>query len=391
MIPPMSRIVLVTAQYLRSRHKAGFHWLAEAYWQGGWDVVFFTESLSWLSWLRGNDRFRYPVRREANRLQAERDRLSSFVWLTPFHPIRLRSAWLDRLSRPLFARYGRLPLHGFEAVVAAADLLIFDSSYGLLLFDRFREVNPRARLVYRVSDDLALAGNHPILLETETRILPHFHRVSVPCASIRRRLGAAPNVAVHAHGVAKELFDQPTANPYGRPGPHALFVGRYWFDHDFVRRAARLMPDWQFHIVGPIAPQDGAANVHFHGELPFAQTVPYLRHADIGLQPLAGLPSVEVFSDSLKVHQYTYCRLPIVAPEEMCGGRSHFFGYRPGDDGSIRAALLAARAFDRGRVPRDAVPGWDDLARELAAPVTFNARAPRRDGEPRAHPAAAGR
>jgi 2-beta-glucuronyltransferase len=362
----MKKVILVTAHYLHSRRKAGFHGLAEALWEDGWDVLFFTESLSWLSWLRGNYRFEYPVRAEANRLLAVRERLASFVWLTPWHPFSLRSAWLNRLSRPLFARYGRLPLHGIEREVGRADLFIFDSTYGLMLQGRFRALNPGARFVYRVSDDLTLMGNHPVLLETEARVAGRFDLVSAPCQSITRRLGHLPNLALHHHGVQKDLLDRPTANPYRGPGPHAVFAGQKFLDHDFLRRASRLLPTWRFHVIGPLSGIEPAANLHRYGELAFADLVPYLQHADVGLQALATFPGVEIFGDSLKVQQYTYCRLPIVAPEALRGPRPHIFYYRPGDDGSIRQALESALAFDRARVPRDTVTGWDEVARRLA-------------------------
>ncbi len=362
----MKRVILLTGHYLLSRRRAGFHWLAEAFWRAGWDVLFFTESLSWLSWARGNYRFQYPVRREAHRLRVVRVRLSSFVWLTPWHPFNLRSAWLNRLSGPFFARYGDLPLHGFEREVERADLLVFDSTYGLMLFDRFRALAPRASCVYRVSDDVVLMRNHPVLLETERRVAPRFDLVSAPCDYIRRRLGPLPNLALHYHGIEKELFDRSAPSPYQGPGPHALFVGQHFLDRDFLRRAVRLLPDWQFHVLGDFAGLPRAANLHAHGELPFASTVPFLKHADVGLQALTTFPGSEVFSDSLKMHQYTYCRLPIVAPEALRSARPHVFYYRPGDDRSIRTAFGSALAHPRDQVARDNLLTWDELADRLA-------------------------
>jgi len=32
----MKRVVLVSGHYFESRRRAGFHWLAEAYWRAGW-------------------------------------------------------------------------------------------------------------------------------------------------------------------------------------------------------------------------------------------------------------------------------------------------------------------------------------------------------------------
>ena len=65
--------------------------------------------------------------------------------------------------------------------------------------------------------------------------------------------------------------------------------------------------------------------------------------------------------------EYTYCRLPIVAPSFLRQPRPHVFYYEPADDASIQQMLLAARAFDRTRITVDGVVTWDDLAAKLAA------------------------
>src|SRR5215470_13217804 len=166
----VKRVVLVTGHYLESKRQAGFHWLADAYWRAGWEVICFTSAISWLSWLQRNYRMAYPVLREANCLRWVRPGLGSYVWFTPWHPVNLRLRGLNRLVYGLFAQYGILPLGEGEALVQHADLLIFESKPGLLLFERLRRLNPGARYVYRVSDDLRLLrSSHPVVLEAEER------------------------------------------------------------------------------------------------------------------------------------------------------------------------------------------------------------------------------
>src|ERR1019366_6215502 len=110
----MKRVVFVTSHYFDAKRKAGFHWLAEAFWRAGWHVVFFTESISWLSWLRRGDRCKDPVFRGARRLRYLRDRLASYVWMTPWHPINLRSDLLNQLSAPVLRLYGNFPIRDAE-------------------------------------------------------------------------------------------------------------------------------------------------------------------------------------------------------------------------------------------------------------------------------------
>ena len=115
------------------------------------------------------------------------------------------------------------------------------------------------------------------------------------------------------------------------------------------------------------APLPAAPNLICHGERPFRELIPYLQHADIGLQTLAYTPGAEWFADSLKMSQYTYCRLPIVAPSFLRSDRPHVYYYEPGDDVSIQQALMSAHAHDRLTISADGVLTWDELAATLAA------------------------
>ena len=365
----MKRVVLITNQYCESKNKAGFHWLADAFWRAGWEVLFFTESISWISWLRRDARFAYPVRQQANRLRQVRERYWSYVWLTPFHPLNLRHRWLNHLSGPLLKTYGSLPLPEVEGMIAEAELLVFDSDHGLFLFDRFKKLNPRARCVYRVSDDLPTMRQHPVLLETELRLQNEFDLVSVPSEFMRQRLAVSGKVELHRHGLRRDLFDRPCASPYANAGPNVLFVGRQYLDHDFLVRATRLFPDWWFHVFGPTNQLHSTPNLAIYGERSFEELIPYLRHADIGLQTLVYWPGAECFTDSLKMQQYTYCRLPIVAPAYLRTGQPHVFYYDAGHDESIRQALVAARAFDRDAIPVGNVGTWDEMIVQMAGPL----------------------
>lgn len=363
----MKRVVFVTNHYLNSDRKAGFHWLAEAFWRAGWHVLFFTESISWLSYVRGNERCKYPLFRERHRIHYVRERMASYVWLTPFHPINLRLSWLNRLAAPVLNLYSSFSLGEAEAEIARADLFVFDSDHGLLLFDRFKELNSHARFVYRVSDDIRILGHHPLLPEQEDRVVERFDLVSAPSTRFQGRFPSTAQFSVHNHGLEKVLFDRDFATPYATPRPNVVYVGRNHFDADLLARAAQLFPAWTFHVLGAVGPIPAAPNVIAYGERPFAEIVPYVKHADIGLQNLLYTPGAECFADSLKMFQYTYCRLPIVAPSFLKSERKHVHYYEPGDDISIRAAFLAAYAHDRSTISTAGILTWDELASKLAA------------------------
>lgn len=363
----MKRAVLVTGHYWGSRRKAGFHWIADSLMRQGWDVLFVTTALSWFSVLRRDYRLSYPVRTEAGHLTRKEDHLTSYVWFTRWHPANLRWGLLNRLTHRVFATYGELPCRDLDTWVAESDLVILESTAGLMLFERFRTLNPRARFVYRVSDDLSFMKCHPAVIDYESKYACEFDLVSVPSAALAQKFKGLRHVRIQHHGIEKSVYDTPTPNPYPTSGTQALFVGTSHVDHDFLRRAGRLRPHWTFHLVGPVQPPARLDNFVAHGEVPFHETVPYIQHADIGLQSLSFRPGAESFSDSLKVIQYTYCRLPIVAPDFMVSSRSHVFYYTPGDDSSIERALQGAERCDRARIDTTSVRSWDEVVSEMIA------------------------
>lgn len=365
----MKTVVLITGHYWGSKRRAGFHWLADAFHRLGWRVVFFTSTLSWISYLRGDHRTHYKdVWRFRNRIFEVKPGFYSYIWLTPFHPVNLRLDFLNHLSTPLFNFYSRLPLGEIETFLRQADLVVFESTPGILLAKRFHWLNPRARFVYRVSDDLRFLRNHPVVLKAEVQALSYFQLVSVPSESLFRRFAPIhPNVRLHYHGIRKDIFDRPHPNPFGgHPGPHLVFVGVSHFDDDFLVRASRLFPQANFHVVGPLPRAVVAPNVFYYGELAFAETVPFIVHAQVGLATRSYAPGAESLSDSLKIIQYSYAGLPIVAPDFLPTTRANVIKYRPGDDDSIGRAINEALAFDRSQVDRSGILSWEELATALA-------------------------
>jgi 2-beta-glucuronyltransferase len=359
------RVVFATTKYWRVASKLGFHFLAQSFARAGWDVLFLTAHVSWIGAAMGKRRrLAHVARREANRLVAT-DAVTSYVWYTPWQPVNLRVDLLNRATMSLFRRYGDLRLD-IEPLIAGAQRFVFDSGSDLLLFDRFKRLAPGAAFVYRVSDDLRDSGVHPVVLHVEEAVAPRFDLVSVPCAYLAERFRALPRVALQHHGIDKAAFDAPAANPYtASRGPNAVFVGNQRLDTGFIETASALLPHWTFHVIGAVSGLPRRDNVRAYGTVAFSETIAFLKHADVGLQPIARVPGAEAFTDSLKVIQYTYCRLPIVAPAYLRCARPNFLYYTPGDAGSIRDALERAARLDRARIDPGQIRTWDDLADEL--------------------------
>jgi len=366
----MKRAILVTGHYWHSKRKAGFHWLADALHRLGWEVIFFTAPISWLSVIRQDYRLAYPVLQEANRLIQVDQGMWSYVWFTPWHPANLRLKFLNQLCHRLFYGYSKFPLKAIEPIISQSHLIIFESTPALLLFERFKQLNSHAKFIYRVSDDLRLLGNHPVVLETEQHIAGKFDLVSVPSQPIYRLFEGLPQLRLNVHGIRPELFEQEYVNPYPSSNhPNLIFVGNSNFDHNFLAHASQLFPGWHFHIIGSINNLPDRPNIIKYGELPFEQTIPYIKYADIGLQTLSYRPGMESMTNSLKIIQYTYCQLPIIAPLYLQSSRSNFCYYQPGDALSIQQALKEAFNYNRTQISKDAIYSWDEIIKQFIQTV----------------------
>ena len=357
------RVILISGHYLGSKRRAGFHHLASAYWNLGWDVTFVTAAISRLSRLKGDYRFAYPVREEANRLVPVRERLTSYVLMTRVHPGGLGSDFANRLASPWFARYARAPLGPLEERLRDADLVVFEGTAALLLVARIRELASRARLVYRASDDLRMIGVHPLILDAEERAVPLFDLVSAPTqevAEVLRRYGSAE---VHPPAVDKQSLDRASESPYGTEAA-AVFVGvSPLFDYATLAAAAELAPHVGFHVIGPPG-RPASPNVSFHPELPFGELVPYLQHASFGLLFFpAGYASL---GQGNKVAQYSYCRLPIVAPSDLHADRANMIVFERDDPESLRQALDEAERMPHSPAFADGITSSEELAAILA-------------------------
>lgn len=361
------RVIFISWHYFNSKRKAGFHFLADAFWQMGWEVIFITAPISLMSWLCKDCRFEYPIFKESNKLIKIKKRMWSYVLLTPWQPTNIKNnGILNALAVPLYNKYKNINLGILNDLLKKTSLVIFESTEAILLYERFKEINDRAFYIYRVSDDLELHRCHPVVLETEQRIAPQFDLISTPSSYIYKKFSRYPNSKLHYHGIRKDLFDKEYKNPYSGSS-NAVFVGNSLFDINFIYYASELFPNWKFHILGPITNIPDKCNIITYGEMPFVETIPYLKYANIGLQTRYYLPGCESLTDSLKVIQYTYCKLPIIAPAFLKTDRNNFFYYEPDNPKSIKQALQDSFVFDCSKINTQDICSWDELAKKFIA------------------------
>lgn len=365
--PDFRKIIFLSNHAWGTANKAGFHLLAESYAALDHQVTFVTTGLSYFSVLRRDARLR--TGRPRNRLVREGERLDSYLHFTPLHPHSLVVGLLNRLTAPLVRRYAAYSLGEAEARIREADVVFFESCSAVALVKRVRALNPSAKLVYRASDVITcMRSIHPEMVNVEQEMLPLFDLVSVPTPTMTSRFGGARYVVHRPHGVATDAYDEVLASPYDDERPQAVFVGMSDFDDSFLRIAARQFADVDFHVIGPLPKTVVAENVFYHGRMPFAETVPYVKFASValGTRRSSNLEVLRSLGTSLKMLQYRHCALPIVMPEAIeAPWREGCFRYRFDDEQSIKEAFAAALASGRKPERAEDAADWKTVAKKI--------------------------
>ena len=354
------KVVLVSVHDGDSDRKTGFHFWAKILAGRGHDVRFLTVGSSYISLLkRGGKQLKRPF----NKWIPLDERIRKFTWMPLFHPINFSKPFLNNISRPLFSLYPKLLPQSLLESLQNTDLFIMESGQGAMLVPRFAALCPQAKFIYNPSDRHSVIKFHPLVVESEKEALPYFTAIRLNSASVANDFPKGSPTHYIPQAIDKKIFDAPKNNPYKKP-KNAINIGDMLFDAVAVETLAHAYPDWTFHLFGKGArisqPMD---NVIEYGEMPFEKLVPFLQYADIGLAPYKATKQAAYLSQSsLKFVQYTYCKLPVVAPLITSNGAPHIHTYTAykGNDGIIKAFENAMK-YDRKTIDRSRITGWEDV------------------------------
>lgn len=356
--PEKLKIVFISYHYFGSKKKAGFHFLAKAFNDMGHDVTFTTGFFSLLSLVR-NDRRIKEKGFLANILKPRTiEGVTSIVNATLFHP----AAALPNVLNNLFKNFVT-PRKKLSRECLSADIVIFESDPSLLYKNKLK-YKKNCKVIYRVSDSLKMLGLPKQILDIEKNIAHTFTSISCPTKVIYDSFETHNKHLLH-HGIQKDFFDNDNSpTPYIKDSINHVFIGNSYLDLDFIHIASSNLPSHDFHIFGSFASATLSKNVHFHGYKSFTELVPYIKHANTGLHTVTNEHNVaESLGDSLKVHQYTYCNLPIIAPTAIKTSRNNFFRYEYQNKKTIleciEAALKTQHDFDAS------VNDWKDVAKRM--------------------------
>jgi len=368
-VPVNGKVVLISDHDYRTRRRANMHPIADALVRLGYDVTFISVRFSALSRLKGDSRtFLWD---QANTAEMHNG-VRCYLWRTLIHPFYPRRAGLNELASLLYRAYANSPNTFLDQELSSASGVIVESGLGAVLLDRARRCNPDAIITYVASDDLETVGVHPFVqsrLELAMDSVDHF---CLPSSKMAMNFRWAGDKVFHVpHGIDPADFNLNDKNPY-RSSPNAVSVGSMLFDEMVFVEGASRCPGVQFHVIGAGMTFDAPPNVHQYSEMPFKDTIAYIRHADVGIAPYRPAPGCDYLCDtSMKLMQYQYLGIPAVCPIFAAGNSDRRFGYTPDDPDSMAQAIDAALASGRRDIQTRFLT-WEDVAQRLLQPRAFS-------------------
>lgn len=295
-----------------------------------------------------------------------------YLWKTLFHPFNTRRAWLRPLENLMFSLYSRGHNPVLRRWILEADVILLESGVAPIFFDLIKRLNPGAKVLYRASDALDTINVAEYVNTAFARAAPQMNTIALPSKALADGIPSRHNLAFVPHGIDHTVAEQADPSPYGE-GIHAVSVGSMLFDPQFFVLASRRFPQIQFHIIGCGQPAhaDYGSNVHLYGEMPFAQTLPYIKHAQLGIAPYSSINLPIYLRDtSMKLIQYAFFGVPAICPHFIAADYSNRFGYDLGDADSIAAAIERA-LHPTQPIRTQPVLNWQQVAERMLSPTAY--------------------
>lgn len=351
----------------RTDRKANMHFIAESLSKR--DITrFFSFGFSLLSYLKDDPRL--SLWSKSNTVEVI-EGVECYLWRTPIHPVSLRRSSLRYLENAAFSLYTSLVPKILREWILKSNSIIIESGFPIIFIRLCRELNPSARLVYVASDGLKTIDCANFIINKFFKDAHLLDGIRLPSRELLHEMPSVSSVFFVPHGFDKGIGDHIGASPYSY-GLNAVSVGSMLFDPTFFEVAADAFPHIIFHVIGggAYAAKLSAPNIKVYGEMPFKDTIPYLKYADFGIAPYNDAKVAPYLSDtSMKLMQYGFLGLPAVCPNIVAGQKTGRFGYSPGNRESIISAINSALKF--GHFPSSPVLTWDEVTDRILAPHKF--------------------
>lgn len=321
----------------RSKRKADLHFIADELKTRG-DVAFI--SLRYSALTRYREDPRHDLWDRANRLE-DCNGVACYLWRTLVHPFRM-PARLALMEKAAFAYYAsRVPTE-MASLIEKATVVLVESGVAITFIPLVKRLNPKVRIVYMASDALDAVGQASAIKQAFKAVARAIDGARVPSPYLAADIPPEIPCYYIPHGIAKDEFAAIGPSPFPPGSINAVSVGSMLFDASFFEIAGRSFPDIAFHVIGSGHSGPAPSNVRYYPEMPFTRTLPYLKHSTIAIAPYRRGVERYLTHTSMKLMQYNYLGIPAVCPETVAGEGLGRFGYRIGDESSIRLAIEGA-------------------------------------------------
>lgn len=358
------RFLVLSAHDYRSPRKAGMHFIARELAKMG-PTRFFSLRYSFLSRYKQDPRV--SLDKEANKI-AMHEGVECYLWKTFIHPIRVRP--FESLMYHIYS-------FGLNRVlrkwIKEANVIFLESGVAPIFFDLIKRLNPEAKIIYRASDALDTIDVARYVSKTFDRIASQIDAVVVISKALAEGIPSRNNIVFVPQGIDPSIENKADPSPYGE-GKHAVSLGSMLFDESFFVLASRRFPNIHFHVIGSCRPRhpEYGSNVTVYGEMPFEKTVPYIKHANLGIAPYSSAQLPAYLRDtSLKLTQYAFFGLPAICPHFIAADYPNRFGYDIGNEESIAAAI--SRALNpETEMKKYTVLDWRGVTERMLTPQKFS-------------------
>jgi 2-beta-glucuronyltransferase len=358
------KYLLLSAHDFRSPRKAGIHFVASELSKLG-TTRFFSLRYSFYSRYKHDPRI--SLDNQSNKIVTH-EGVECYLWKSFIHPIRI----------PLFeSLMYHVYSYGLNSVlrewIRDSDVIILESGVAPIFFDLIKKLNPQAKILYRGSDALDTIDAATYIRTTFARTAKHYDTIVLCSKALAETIPSTHNLAFVPQGIDHSVGEKANPSPYGE-GIHAVSVGSMLFDPQFFILAGKRFPDIHFHIIGSSQPRhpEYGDNVTVYDEMPFAKTLPYIKHASLGIAPYSSVNLPAYLRDtSLKLTQYEFFGLPAICPHFIAADYPTRFGYDIGDADSIAQAVSRALDPQRPRSKRT-VLDWNQVTQRMLAPKNFS-------------------
>ena len=361
--------LVLSAHDYRSPRKASIHFITNELAKRG-PTRFFSLRYSMLSRYTADPRL--SLDDQANRI-ATHQGVECYLWKTMIHPFNTRRSWLRPAESIMYRWYSQGRNNVLRQWIKDATVILLESGVAPVFFDLIKQLNPSAKILYRASDSLEAINVAEYVNDAFARIAGDINTIALPSRALVDSIPSRHNLIFVPHGIDHSVAEKADPSPYEGEGIHAVSVGSMLFDPSFFVLASKRFPQIHFHVIGsghPRHPEYGD-NVTVYGEMPFAQTLRYIKHARIGIAPYSSTNLPAYLRDtSLKLIQYEFFKLPAICPTFIAADYPTRFGYDIGDGDSIEQAINRALSPVQPLVTRQ-VLSWGEVTERMLTPQFF--------------------